>query len=146
MSGKDPNRYDDIIGLPHFKAHNRRQMSNHDRAAQFAPFAALTGYGESIEEAGRLTEEFIEPGEARKNELDRKFRIIADHISERPELTLEYFVPDLYKEGGEYREETVRVFRIDMYERVLITADKKKIGLDYISGIESPLFESYMNI
>ena len=75
MSEKDPHRYDDILNVPYTKSHNRKQMSNYDRAAQFAPFAALTGYSESIAETGRYTDTFIEPGEQEKEELDRVYAL-----------------------------------------------------------------------
>ena len=143
MSEKDPNRYDDIIDLPRYVSKNRKHMSNYERAAQFAPFAALTGYDESISEAGRLTEEFVEPGEQRKTELNRKFSIINEHIKEKPEVRIEYFVQDLYKEGGEYVSGTFRVYRLDLFDRLLITTDRKKIELDYISDIDSELFDKY---
>ena len=80
--------YEDIIGLPHFVSKNRRHMSLSDRAAQFAPFAALTGYEESISETARLTETEIEPGEAEREELDLKLKIIAEHINERPQISM----------------------------------------------------------
>ena len=143
MSEKDPHRYDDILNVPYTKSHNRKQMSNYDRAAQFAPFAALTGYSESIAETGRYTDAFIEPGEQEKEELDRKIAILKERIAERPELTVEYFVPDLYKDGGSYQVETVSVYRIDLQEKVLITTEKKKIDLGYITQIEGEIFKEY---
>ena len=146
MNGKDPHRYDDILEIPYVKSHNRKQMSNYDRAAQFAPFAALTGYSESIAETGRRTDAFIEIGEQEKEELDRKVRILMEHIPERPEVEIEYFVPDLYKEGGSYRRERVSVYRIDMQQRVLITADKRKIDLWYITDMKGDVFNGYEEI
>ena len=146
MNEKDPHRYDDILEIPYVKSHNRKQMSNYDRAAQFAPFAALTGYSESIAETGRYTDAFIEIGEQEKEELDRKVRILMEHIPERPEIDIEYFVPDLYKEGGSYQRERVSVYRIDMQERVLITMDKRKIDLYYITDMDSDIFKGYEEI
>ena len=143
MSEKDPHRYDDILEIPYTKSRNRKQMSNYDRAAQFAPFAALTGYSESIAETGRYTEGFIEPGEQEKEELDRKLKILMTHINERPEVNVEYFVPDLYKEGGSYRKQTVSVYRIDLQERVLITTEKQKIDLGYIADMDGVIFREY---
>ena len=146
MSEKDPHRYDDILNVPYVKSRNRKQMSNYDRAAQFAPFAALTGYSESIAETGRYTDAFIEPGEQEKEELDRRIAILKKRIRERPEISVEYFVPDLYKEGGSYQRERVSVYRIDMQERVLITMDKRKIDLYYITDMDSDIFKGYEEI
>ena len=141
MSEKDPHRYDDMIHMPHFKSKKRPQMSLHDRAAQFAPFAALTGYDESISETARQTERQIRPGEAEKAELDRRFRILSHHISEHPEVTIRHFVPDDKKNGGSYETAQFRVRGIDLFERALIAEDKEKYGLDYILKIESRIFE-----
>ena len=146
MNRKDPHRYDDILEIPYTKSRNRKQMSDYDRAAQFAPFAALTGYSESIAETGRYTEEFTEPGEQEKEELDRKLQILMKHQKEKPEVKIEYFVPDLYKEGGSYRIETVRLYRIDLQEKVLITTEKKKIDLGYITEIDSEIFREYEDL
>ena len=140
MSEKDPHRYDDIIDLPRFVSKGRKHMSNYDRAAQFAPFDALTGYDEAIEETGRTTDREVVLGENEIMMLDRKFQILRSHIKERPSVTLTYFVPDLYKEGGSYKEEEVIVKRIDMSERVLIDEDNKRYDLDYIISARSDLF------
>ncbi|MCR4634362.1 MAG: hypothetical protein K5648_09580 [Erysipelotrichaceae bacterium] len=141
MSEKDPRRYDDIISLPRFVSKGRKHMSNYDRAAQFAPFDALTGYDEAIEETGRTTEDEILLGESEMRALDMKFALLREHIDERPEVVLTYFVPDLYKEGGSYKEEKIVVKRIDMNERALISADKKRYDLDYIIAVRSALFD-----
>ena len=93
MTG-DPHRYDDIIHLPHFVSQNRKHMSLHDRAAQFAPFAALSGYDESIRETARLTDHEDELSESSLNELDMKLQIIRLHIKEQPLITVTYFIPD----------------------------------------------------
>ncbi|MBR3151181.1 MAG: hypothetical protein IKF46_04280 [Erysipelotrichaceae bacterium] len=140
MSEKDPHRYDDMIHMPHFKSKKRPQMSLHDRAAQFAPFAALTGYDESISETARQTERQIRPGEAEKAELDRRFRILSRHIGERPEVTIRHFVPDDKKSGGAYETARFRVRGIDLFERALIAEDREKYGLDYILEIDSEIF------
>ena len=143
MNEKDPSRYDDIIGLPHFVSRNRRHMSNADRAAQFSPFDALTGYDEAIEETGRTTEEEIVLGESEIRILDRRFRIIRDHLSEMPEISICYFEPDLYKEGGRYLEENIRVRRIDLQQRILQSADRKNYDLDAIVAVNGSFFDGY---
>ena len=143
MNEKDPHRYDDIIGLPRFVSRGRKHMSNYDRAAQFAPFDALTGYDEAIEETGRTTEDEAVLGENEMQVLDMRFRIIQEHLSQRPVIFLRYFEPDLYKEGGAYREETVRVKKIDLNQRILISEEKKRYDLDSIVSVNGDLFDAY---
>lgn len=138
----DPHRYDDIIGLPHFVSKDRKHMSNYDRAAQFAPFDALTGYDEAIEETGRMTEEEFVPGEDETRVLNRKFQILNAHLKSEPLVRISYFVKDLYKEGGSYVKEEVTVKRIDLQHRVLYTKDKRRFDLDYIVSIDGDLFDS----
>ncbi len=134
------DRYDDIIHLPHHVSKTRPQMSMMDRAAQFSPFAALTGYDAAIKETGRLTDEKIELGEETKAVLDRKQRYLSDVISVQPEITVTYFLPDERKSGGTYLSVTGKLKRIDEYERMMILTDGKKIPLDDIMDIESNLF------
>ena len=134
------DRYDDIIHLPHHVSKTRPQMSMMDRAAQFSPFAALTGYDAAIKETGRLTDEKIELGEETKAVLDRKQRYLNDMISVQPEITVTYFLPDERKSGGTYLSVTGKLKRIDEYERMMILTDGKKIPLDDIMDIESNLF------
>lgn len=120
------DRYDDIIHLPHHVSKTRPQMSMMDRAAQFSPFAALTGYDAAIKETGRLTDEKIELGEETKAVLDRKQRYLSDMISVQPEITVTYFLPDERKSGGTYLSVTGKLKRIDEYERMMILTDGKK--------------------
>lgn len=134
------DRYDDIIHLPHHVSKTRPQMSMMDRAAQFSPFAALTGYDAAIKETGRLTDEKIELGEETKAVLDRKQSYLSDMISVQPEITVTYFLPDERKSGGTYLSVTGKLKRIDEYERMMILTDGKKIPLDDIMDIESNLF------
>ena len=139
------DNYEDIIDLEHFVSKDRRHMSNYERAAQFAPFAALTGYSQSINEAGRLTDDFIQLGENSSNDLNIKFMYLSEHLNDKPEITVRHFIPDVSKDGGSYKTETVNVYRIDMFERVLITTDKRKIDLDYIVDIDADLFAEIDN-
>ena len=143
MSEKDPHRYDDIIDLPHFVSKDRRHMSNYDRAAQFAPFDALTGYDEAIEETGRTMENEIVLGDYEMEVLEQKFQILLSRLNERPLVKIRYFIPDLYKDGGSYKEEEVIVRRIDMNRRILISEDKKSYDLAYIVNVSSDLFDDY---
>lgn len=136
--------YDDIIHLPHHVSKTRPQMSLEDRAAQFSPFAALTGYDAAILETGRLTEDKLELGEETQAILDRKQRYLAEIIDTKPEITVTYFVPDEKKSGGAYSTVTGFLKRIDEYERVLMLTDGRKIQLDAIFDIESEEFENIL--
>ena len=136
--------YDDIIHLPHHVSKTRPQMSMEDRAAQFSPFAALTGYDAAILETGRLTEDKLELGEETQAILDRKQRYLAEIIDTKPEITVTYFVHDEKKSGGAYSTVTGFLKRIDEYERVLVLTDGRKIQLDAIFDIESDEFENIL--
>lgn len=107
-----------------------------DRAAQFAPFAALTGHSAAVEETARLTRERIELDENCKALLDQKLRGIRDHLSQRPEISVTYFIPDQKKEGGSY--ETVKgcVTGINEYEKTITLSDGTKIPMKEIIEIE----------
>ena len=107
----EQNPYADILTLPHHKAANRPQMSMHDRAAQFSPFAALTGFDGVIAETGRKTDRKIELSESQMILLDQKLALIDDAIrdGDRPMITAVYFVPDARKDGGSNQEYTGKV-------------------------------------
>lgn len=132
--------YEDIIHLPHHVSRTRPQMPMSDRAAQFSPFAALTGYDDAIRETGRLTDERIELGEEEKAVLDRKQQYLTDIIADQPEIVVTYFVPDEKKTGGAYITATGALKRIDAVERVLILTDGKRICLDDIADLKSECF------
>ena len=119
----DPRQvYADIIDLPHYQSEKRRHMSLHDRAAQFAPFAALVGYDEMVGEEARLTDRQIAPGESDLDRLDRIFRLLASRLAagERPEVSVLVFVPDQRKAGGRYETVSGRAKRLDTVEKKLI--------------------------
>lgn len=132
--------YEDILNLPHHVSKTRPQMSMLDSAAQFSPFAALTGYDDAIKETGRLTDEKIEMDEDRKAALDMKQAYLIEMIDEQPEISITYFLPDAKKSGGAYVTVTGNLKRFDEYERLLILTDGKKIPMDDIADIESDLF------
>ena len=132
--------YEDILNLPHHVSKTRPQMSMLDRAAQFSPFAALTGYDDAIKETGRLTDEKIEMDEDRKAALDMKQAYLIEMIDEQPEISITYFLPDAKKSGGAYVTVTGNLKRFDKYERLLILTDGKKIPMYDIADIESDLF------
>ena len=133
-------KYSDIIHLPHPISEKHPRMPMLDRAAQFSPFAALTGYEEAIYETGRLTEEKTELGEEEKAILDRKQRLLLEKLDEFPALTVTYFVPDEKKSGGRYVTKTGNLKRIDLIQRWMLLTDGTKIPLENVKNIESPLF------
>ena len=132
---KITSKYDDIIYLSHHVSKTRPQMSIHDRAAQFAPFAALTGHSAAIKETERLTEGQVELDENEIALLNEKIRVIYEKISEHPEITVTYFVPDEKKSGGKYITVEGAVKKMDVYRRELILMDETKIELGDIVEI-----------
>ena len=131
----DYHRYDDVIWRQHPTSKKHPRMSRMNRAAQFAPFAALTGYEESIKETARLTDHRIELSEYEIEELNAKLNFIQEHIKERPEVTITYFQPDERKEGGVYITATGKVRRIDEANKVLVFEDEKIICIGVIVGL-----------
>lgn len=142
MISENNHKYDDIIGLPHHVSATRPRMSMIDRAAQFSPFQALTGYGAAIQETGRLTDRKIELSEDERILLDMKQQILLDNIRECPDVSITYFIPDERKAGGSYVTVTGNVKKIDDYQRLLILTDRAQIPLDEIVDIESELFNN----
>ena len=126
------NRYDEIINLPHHISKTRPQMPMSDRAAQFAPFAALTGYDSAIKETGRLTDERIELDEEALTALDRKYQILMDTLDDAPEVTIIYFQPDERKAGGQYVSATGTVKKVDTFGRRILLQDGTRIPLDSV--------------
>lgn len=138
------NDYSDIIDHPHYVSKTRPQMSELERAAQFSPFAALTGYDAAIQETGRLTDERMEIGEEEKAMLDRKQQYLLEIISDKPEITVTYFKADERKSGGAYVSVTGKLKRLDDVERMLVLTDGKKIPLDDITDLESKSFRGIL--
>ena len=133
---KDAHKYDDIIRLPHHVSTRHPQMSIHDRAAQFSPFAALTGHDAAIRETERLTEEWVELDEDSKEQLDERLQMIREHLAERPEITFTFFQPDERKQGGAYRTITGKVKRIDEYEHRILLEDGTALMVEHLVSIE----------
>lgn len=129
------HRYDDVINRQHPTSKKHPRMSNMNRAAQFAPFAALTGYEESIEETARLTDRRIELSEDDIEELNAKLNFIQEHIKERPEVTVTYFQPDERKEGGAYITVTGKVRRIDKFNQIIIFENSMEITMEKVFNI-----------
>ena len=127
--------YDDIINLPHYEPKHHPRMPMEARAAQFAPFAALTGYDSAIQESGRLTDSWIDMGQSANDELNRKMELLTSKIEEHPTVTIEFFLPDAHKSGGSYQTISGQVKRIDEFERIIELTDGNKIAIDTIKDI-----------
>lgn len=136
----DNHNYDDIIHLPHHVSATRPQMPLLDRAAQFSPFAALTGYEAAIKETARLTEDRIELDETGKAVLNEKLRLLMERLNERPEIAVTYFRPDEKKSGGAYVTAAGPVRKIDEYERIIVMEDQTVIPIEQIYEITGQLF------
>lgn len=132
----DEYNYNDIINLPHSVSQKHPQMSLYDRAAQFSPFAALTGHEEAIRETARQTEAWVDLDEDRKEELNEKMQEIVEHLNEAPEVTLTYFKEDEKKEGGSYVTVTGRIKKWREYEQQLVLEDGTVVALEKVFGIE----------
>ena len=132
--------YEDIINLPYHVSATKPQMSMIDRAAQFSPFAALTGYDAAIKETGRLTDEKIEMDEEALNILNMKFQVLVDSMDDEPEVTFTYFKPDERKAGGAYLEVTGIVKKVDDFERLIVMQNGTKMPMDDILNIEGDIF------
>ena len=128
-------KYGDIIRLPHHVSSVHPHMPVSDRAAQFAPFAALTGYGDVIKETARQTDARPEPSEDEKEALDYKIQLACGLPGDKPEITITYFVPDEKKSGGAYHTVSGRIRRIDPDAGQLILEDGIRINLEYIVNI-----------
>lgn len=124
--------YEDIIDVVYHKSENHPHMSLHDRAAQFSPFAALTGHDAVIEETGRLTSGKKELDDNEKEKLDNKLAVVYEKIAENPDIEVTYFVSDEKKSGGEYRSICGKVKKIDYNNRVIIIDNGKMIAVDDI--------------
>ena len=130
------NKYKDIIHLPHHQSTKHQHMSLHDRAAQFAPFAALKGYDEEIKETARQTDSKAVLSEEEIFKLNDATRFLLEHIEEKPEVSITYFVPDEKKEGGSYKIKKGTLRRIDETLRIFHFTDRTEISIDDIQSIE----------
>ena len=135
-------KYNEIMRLPHHVSKTRPQMPMSDRAAQFAPFAALTGYDAAIKETGRLTDERIELDVEALSALDMKYQLLMEALDEAPEVTITYFQPDERKAGGKYVSAVGAVKKIDDFERRITMRDGTRIPMDDVLSIDGELFSS----
>ena len=133
---KDEHKYDDIINLPHHRSKERAHMSLHDRAAQFAPFAALSGHEEAIEETARLTDEKIILDETATERIAEKLYEISQHLCDKRDVSITYFMPDQRKSGGAYLTDIGTVKKIDEIEKAVIMDSGMKIKMEQIIEIE----------
>ena len=134
------DQYDDIVHLPHHVSSTRPRMSAIDRAAQFSPFAALTGYDTSIKESARLTDARIELDDSQKEEIGEKLRLVTDQFNADVEIKITYFLPDTKKAGGQYVLATGTVKKVDEYERMIIMGDGKQIPIDEVIDVDCDVF------
>jgi len=140
QTNENSHRYDSIINLPHHQSATRPHMSSYDRAAQFSPFAALTGYEDAVTETARLTDKKVELDEYAKDALNERLNMIQDTLDEQPEISIMYFLPDNKKSGGAYITVTGYVKKIDKYELVVVMRDGTKIPIDDIVEISGDMF------
>ena len=134
------SKYKDIVILPHHVSIKHRPMSMHDRAAQFAPFAALVGYDDKVRETARYTENKINLNEEEKEQLDIKLNILKEKLNLKPIVTFIYFVPDSKKEGGRYITVSGIIKKIDDYKGI-IYINKVEIPINQIIEIDSDILD-----
>ena len=134
-------KYDDIINLPHHVSKKHSQMPIADRAAQFAPFAALTGYGEQIKETARTTEEFHQVSGQEKEELNQKLQILLQTQYKHPLIS----TSDARKQGGHYEKKTEYVKRIDPVKEYIIMKDDTIIRFHYIKELQGEIFNKVLS-
>ena len=139
MTGK----YDDMLQLPHHVSASRKPMAMTARAAQFAPFAALSGYDAEVQEAGRLTDRPIEPDEYEKEAMNARLRLLARHFREEWVVSLVFFQPDERKAGGAYVTRTGTVKKLYETERLLTLTDGTVIPLDDLIALDGEEFAAY---
>lgn len=135
--------YDDIINMPHHVSTKHPPMSLYARSAQFAPFAALTGYEDAVRETARETRNRIDIDEEIKAILDSKIQLLSEKIKQKPEISFTYFIPDLRKDGGDYVTVNGIIKKIDTYEQKIILLDKTEIPINEIIDISGEIFKRY---
>ena len=131
--------YDDIINLPHHISETHPQMPIKDRAAQFSPFAALTGYEAEVKEAARITDTKIELTEEQQASLNEHLRLLEDALPQRPIASFTYFVPDAKKDGGAYITVTGKLKRLDRVARNILLTDGTVIHIDNLLQVDSEI-------
>ena len=143
MPAGNPHKYDDMIGLEHPISKTHPPMARIKRAAQFASFDALTGFGAAIHEAGRETEEKKELSEDEIDMINARLAVIEQHIKEQPSIAVTYFLPDEKKAGGHYVTVSGNVRKLDGVKHMMVFADETRIPIGDIRMIEGELFKAY---
>ena len=134
-------KYAAISGVPHHVSRVHPQMSMEDRAAQFSPFAALTGYDAAIAETARLTDQRVELDEYERQALNEKLQFISEHLKEHSKISITYFIPDHCKEGGEYVTVTGNIKKLDDYEHRIVLMDGSRILMEDVTMIDMDLLK-----
>lgn len=134
------DNYDDLLHLPHPTSKKHPRMSRLDRAAQFSPFAALTGYDDAVKETARLTDQRVELSDDELAVLDERLRLVLAWEDEPPLVSVTWFNPDQRKEGGSYITTQGRIRKVDELKRVLVMEDGGKIPVDDIVELDSEIF------
>ena len=143
MSRQDTFPYEDILRLPRHVSARRQPMTRLNRAAQFAPFDALAGYSEAVQETARLTDRRVGPDEDSLARLNRRLQLLAAALADsRPEVTFLCFIPDEKKDGGAYRRVTGRVRRMDEAGQRILLMDGTAIPMDSIDDLDGPIFRN----
>lgn len=135
--------YEKIIDMPHPRSKKHYPMSPYNRAAQFAPFAALSGYGEAVSEMARLTDSKIEIEEDRAFDLDTKTRLLIEHADEKPEISIEYFIADKRKSGGAYHSITGKFRWFDECAGNIVLYGGMTVSIDDIYRIDGSFFDKF---
>ena len=138
-----PHKYDDMIGLGHHISRTHPPMARIKRAAQFASFDALTGFGAAIHEVGRETGEKKELSEDEIDMIDAKLAVIQYHIKEQPNITVTYFIPDDKKAGGRYVTVSGKVRKLDEVKRAIIMTNGTKIPIGDVQYIDGDMFRLF---
>lgn len=136
--------YDDILNLPHHTSKKHPRMANEARAAQFSPFAALTGHEDAVKEVARITDEKITFDENAVEKLNMKLQIVESRVKERPLISVTYYCADANKPGGAYVTVTGQVKKIDEYDRKVIFFDGDMIKIEDIIEITGEIFEDLL--
>ena len=133
--------YDDIINLPRPVSKTRPRMPLMNRAAQFAPFAALAGYDTAIQGTARVTEDKIELDQSAKDAISKRLQLVAERLKENPVISITFFQPDQMKAGGCYLTRIGQVKKVYEYERIIVMTDGTRIPMDEIISIEGRIFD-----
>ncbi len=142
MADRKIEDYQDIISLPYYVSGNRPHMSMTDRAAQFSPFAALTGYDATVKETTRLTDQRIELNEDERQKVSDRLSMLQSCVKEFPTVEITYFVPDEKKAGGEYSTVTGIVKKLDEFQKLIIMMDGTRIPIEEIIDVGGAMFQS----